>query len=103
MFNHWHCVSKITRFLFMLFQLLKRQMKLIVTWLKIFLLGDVPILSLHPRHSFYKYLLMILEYRVRAVGHNTLMGHEWCWAAVGILKNEIEPNKTGTITMNYVQ
>ena len=87
----------------MLFQLLKRQMKLIVTWLKIFLLGDVPILSLHPRHSFYKYLLMILEYRVRAVGCNTLMGHEWCWAAVGILKNEIEPNKTGTITMNYVQ
>ena len=102
MFNHWHCVSKITRFLFMLFQLLKRQMKQIVTWLKIFLLGDVPILSLHPRHSFYKYLL-ILGYRVRAVGHNTLMGHEWCWAAVGILKNEIVPNKTGTISMNYVQ
>lgn len=30
----------------MLFQLFQRQMKLMVIWLKIFVLGDVPILSL---------------------------------------------------------
>lgn len=63
----------------MLFQLLKRQMKPIVIWLKIFVLGDVPTLSLHPRTLLNKYLLndIIVECRIsQAVGNYILKGHE---------------------------
>lgn len=89
----------------MLFQLLKRHIKLIAIWLNAFVVGDVLILSLHPSHSFNQYLLN--GFRVecgvfQAMSLSILMGHELYCAIIGILKTETVPNRIENINSNYV-